>query len=224
MKKYLFNFDLFYFKLLFVLFFLIIHECIVAQNNDHFYSTDIIYGNIFLENNFNNQLNTLQNHQFLKPLQTIGISSFAQYQFSRVKKSDGYISYSQIIPQEINLSNGMHGKINGFIFGFSVFGKNLLPKAKVFNVFVSLGFNTGRIRISGDNFTSQKNPFFCPTISIQPRLKIKKTMFSIRAEYSFDVSSNLWRSLTVTKHKGDVSLPNYLQSGLNLYVAFGKAQ
>jgi hypothetical protein len=201
---------------------LILSICVFAQSNNGFYSTDIIYGNIFLKNNFNNQLNTFQNHQFLKPLQTIGISSFSQYKFNSVKNSDGYISYSQIIPQEINLSNGMHGKINGFIFGFSVFGKNVLPKAKVFKVFVSLGFNTGRIRISGDNFTSQKNPFFCPTISIQPRLKIKKIVFSIRAEYSFDVSSNLWRSLTITKSKGAISLPNYSQTGLNLYFLIGK--
>lgn len=211
-------------KLFVLIFGLIFSVNLYAQSSNGFYSTDIIYGNTLLEKNFNNQLNTLQNHQFFKPLQTIGISSVASYKFNRIKNSDGNIFYSQIIPQDIDLTDGMNGKINGFIFGFHAFGKNLLPKAKHFNVLISLGFNTGRIRISGDNFTSQKNPFFCPTISIQPRIKIKKTVISFRAEYGVDVSSKLWRSLHFTKQKGDISLPNYTQSGINLYVAFGRVQ
>ncbi len=211
-------------KLLGIFFSLIVSACIFAQSNNGFNSTDIIYGNVFLEKNFNNQLNTLQNHQLLKPLQTIGISSAGNLKFNRKKESDVYVTYSQIIPQDIDLTSGMHGKINGFIFGFPIISKKLFPKSHNFNMFTYFGINTGRIRISGDNFTSQKNPFFCPTISIQPRIRIKKTVLSFRAEYSVDVSNKLWRSLHFTKQKGDISLPNFSQSGLNLYVTFGRVQ
>ena len=211
-------------KFLVLIFSVIISVNLCAQSSNGFYSTEIMYGNILQEKNFNNQLNTLQNYHVFKPLQTIGISSDFHVKFSRVKNADRNVTYSQIIPQDIDLTNGIHGKINGFILGYHLFGKNLLPKANRFNLLVRIGINAGRIRISGDNFTSQKNPFFCPTISIQPRIRIKKTVISFRAEYGVDVSSKLWRSLHFTKQKGDISLPNFSQSGLNLYLTFGRVQ
>lgn len=209
-------------KVVGVFFCLIVNICVFAQSKKEFYSNDLIYGNVFLKQNFNNQLNTIQNHQFFKSLQTIGFSSLGNYLLNKKTSLTGPITYSQIIPLNVNLSNGQSGRINGFILGLNILGKNLLPNSNSFNIIASIGVNTGRIRISGDDFTTQKNPFFCPTITIQPRIKIKKMVLALRAEYSFDLSSSLWRSLNITKSKGAITLPNYSQTGLNLYFLIGK--
>ena len=61
-------------KFLVLIFSVIISVNLCAQSSNGFYSTEIMYGNILQEKNFNNQLNTLQNYHVFKPLQTIGFS------------------------------------------------------------------------------------------------------------------------------------------------------
>lgn len=190
-------------------------------NDADMFSIDIIYGNYLFRNNFDDQFNTIENLSLGSPVQTIGLSLSGAY--TRYKKHlyAVHYSYSQIIPQRIVINDSISSKINGFILSVNMLGIDLLPKSKIANCIVSFGFNTGRFRISGNEYIQQKNPFFSPTLSLQPKIRVGPIVFSIRGDYGFDISKKGWRSVNFTNKTNGINLNPFKQTGGILYFSIG---
>ena len=140
------------------------------KNADQIASIEICYGYKTLNQNFQNNLNTIGNFKFNKPLQTIGILLNSQLAYAARGHASGNVYCNQIIPQAIILNGINKCNVTGFNFGASL-GRDLCRKVKNFDLMLNIGFNTGRLRLTGDELTRQKNPYFAPKIALQPIVK-----------------------------------------------------
>lgn len=98
---------------------------------------------------------------------------------------------------------------------------NSTPRSRTLNLLCGTGFNTGRLLVKSKGFVSQKNPFFAPTIFLQPQLYVKHFRFSIKTEYQFDLSKVGWRSLNITKETAKFYLTPLRQSALIVNISIG---
>jgi hypothetical protein len=191
------------------------------ESEGDMFSIDLIYGQHLLKNNFNSEFNSFHNYAFVKPIQSIGVSLSGAYTRGNRHDYAVHYSYSQIIPQRVVVNDSVSGSINGFILGLNMFGKDLLPKSKFANCIVSVGFNTGRFRLSGNEYKQQKNPFFSPTISVQPKIRIGPVVLSVRGDYSFDLSKKNWRSVNFTTKNVGLNMSHLKQTGGIIYFSIG---
>lgn len=182
---------------------------------------DILYGTYFYNQDFNKQLNTFNHSKVLKPLQTFGLSLSVIYSQGNRYDFGVHSSYSQIIPQKINVNDTIEGIINGFNFSYSIYGINLTPKSKFSSIILGVGINTGRLRIKSDIYKSQKNPFFAPVLSFNPKFYLGKIVLGFRTEYQFDVSKKGWRSVNFTNREKSFPVLKFNQSGLITYFSIG---
>jgi hypothetical protein len=210
------------FKILVMIFLLVtnIVFCQKNKSNRSIGSYELLYGTRLYTNSFYDQLNTFDNYSYGIPIQLVGIGYSGGFEVSRAYNFFGHWSYSQVVPQNIIINDSLSANVNGFLFSFSVFGWNLIPKSKIFNIHFNGGFNTGRLRLSKNEFLKQKNPFFSPKLTIQPKLAIGKVVLSIRADYEIDISSNSWRR--TASAKGDkIPINTFNQSGATLFLSLG---
>ena len=182
-------------------------------------SFDVYYGYRSYFQNFYNQLNTTNNTQFNKPLQTIGIGYSGELESTREHKFFSHFLYSQIIPQTIHIKDTIKCKITGFVFS-AAYGRALTTKSGVFNTFFYIGFNTGRLRMYDNELVRQKNPFFSPKLGLQPKVRLGHIIISFIVEYEYDISKSNWRR-TLFSNNDKVSLNNLKQTGLTGLVAIG---
>ena len=196
-------------------------DSISSQKEADMFSCDILYGQCIFKDDFYAQFNTKQHYSFTHPIQTIGISLSGAYVRDKRHDYAVHYSYSQLLPQQITLFDTLNSHINGFIFSVNMLGKDLLPKSKNANCIIGLGFNTGRFRISGNDYKQQKNPFFSPTISLQPKLKLGSIVLSLRGDLSYDISKGNWRSLNFSTKTQRFDLKPFKQTGLMLYFSIG---
>lgn len=192
-----------------------------VEYRDDIFSLDIIYGHYLLKNNFNSKINSQNNFSFSNPIQTLGISFSGAYKRGERHDYAIHLSYSQVIPQQIIINDAIKSEINGFIFGLNMLGKDLLPRSKNANCIVGFGFNSGRLRVSSEGYKQQKNPFFSPTLSIQPKINIGPIALSIRYDYSFDISKSNWRSVNFTNKSNVLNLTPLKQTGGIIYLSMG---
>lgn len=184
-------------------------------------SYDILYGTKLFKNNFYNQVNTLNKYSYSSPVQLIGIGYSGCFEVTRGSYNYvGHISYEQVIPQQLIINNTIKCNLNGFILSVSVLGWDFFPKSKNFHVLFTGGFNTGRLRLGGNELVRQKNPFFSPMISLQPKIAIGKIILSIRGDYEWDVSRKNWRR-TLFANKNKINLDTYKQTGASIFFCFG---
>ena len=181
---------------------------------------DIGYGQKFLQKDFYNQLGTYNNVQIFSPLTYIGIGGISG--FVRNKKSfyNGHIFYQQVIPQKVTIADTIQGKISGFNLAFTILGRDLLGKSERFDFLVGFGVNTGRLRMYKNELIRQKNPYFSPKISITPRARVGKVVFSLNVDYEFDISRPGWRG-TIFAKKDKINLNNLRQTGFNAFLSIG---
>ena len=162
-------------------------------------SFDVIYtSKIFVHNDLPG-LNSTEFYNFGRGLNYIGIG-FTQSLLVNRKSSleggyshDGYIEYSQIIPYKILLNDSIKAKVNGFNFGMTLWGMDLFPRKKNFDIITSVGFNTGRVWLNGDDEIKQKNPYFSPMVVVIPRVIIGKLSIQLRLNYGYDISNKNWK-------------------------------
>jgi hypothetical protein len=185
------------------------------------FTLDIIYGHLLLKNSFNSKFNSQTDFKFSNPIQTIGVSVSGAYTRTHRHDYAAHYSYSQVIPQQILLNDTLNCKINGFVLSVNLFGIDLLPKSKIANCIVGFGFNTGRFRISNNEYISQKNPFFSPTVFFQPKILIGPIVLSVRADYGFDISKSSWRSVQFTNKNNGMNLNPLKQTGGIIYFSIG---
>ena len=185
-------------------------------------SAEIIYGTRLFTSNFNNQLNTVKYMDLGAPVQLVGIeeSGGNMFAINREWSMSGHFSYCQVIPQKITINDTVNCNINGFIFSFCLFGGDLFYKSKTFGLLLSGGFNTGRLRLSGNEWARQKNPFFSPKVSIQPKVRIKKIVLSLRGDYEYDISKPSWRR-TYFANKNKIDLDKFKETGATIFFCFG---
>ena len=191
------------------------------ESEGDMFSVDVIYGHYLLRNSFNSKFNSQNDFSFSNPIQTLGFSLSGAYTREQRHEYAVHYSYSQIIPQQIVLIDSINSIINGFVLGINMFGKDLFPKSNIANCIVSFGFNTGRFRISGNEYKQQKNPFFSPTLSIQPKIRIGPIVLSIRGDYGIDISKSNWRSVNFTNKNIGINLSPFKQTGGIIYFSIG---
>lgn len=234
-------------KLLFILFFLS-HITINAQyyhnkrfkvdtrlNNRTFLtgwlsgnnSVDVHGGYFYCDlRKLNSEFESLYNKTISNKLLSAGISLKETFNFNRRIVMEGHVTYQYMLPQKKTISDSLDFRLQGYHLGFDS-GKDLFPKSRIFDVIISLGFNTGRLKMQrkdlsiAKNYLEYRNPFFSPKIVIEPRgIFMKKISVFIRAEYLFDISKANW-------HNKDWRLPDlaptkctglFLQGGIGIQI------
>ena len=198
-----------------------------AQENIHqsdYATVSLMYGSKNYTENFYNQFNTLQQTTLFKPVQLIGIGVCTPPDHFKTKAGKlgryvQHLSLCQVIPQEIKAMDTVNGRLTGFVLSASI-GFDLLGNSKHFNLMVSCGFNTGRLRIYQNELLRQKNPFFSPKVSVEPGVRFGKLFVSLKGEYEYDISSGNWRR-TLFANKDKANLNSFRQSGLTTLISVG---
>jgi hypothetical protein len=165
----------------------------IAQKNGQISSLDVYYGYRIQSQNFHNQLNILNDFNFNRPLQTVGVGLSGNFVLSRNGNFKGHFIYSQIVPQTISIQDTLTSRITGFVFSFAYGGAILTPSEK-FGLTYYIGLNAGRIKINGAESLKQKNPFFSPKIGIQPKIRMGRLALIMTIEYEYDISKRNWKS------------------------------
>ncbi len=155
-------------------------------------SIDIYYGYRIYQNSFYNQLNTLNDAKTNAPPQIIGVGISGHDHLVGPWALQPIITYYKIIPTKIYIEDTLNTKLSGFVFGFGL-GKSLATKNKNLSISAYLGFNTGRTTLTKNEFISQKNQFFSPKITIQPKVIIKHVAISFIVEYEYDITNPAWK-------------------------------
>lgn len=213
-------------KLLFLLL-ILSNKCTICHAQDStllnydMMADNIVVGTRIFKHTFYSQFGDIQHYNLNSAPKTIGYTWSGTGRFTKKFVLADYYSLSIILPYKIQLNDSISGKLNGTIFSFSPYGLDLFPNSKVIHFTVSPGINLGRLRISGDKLIHQKNPFISPTISIQPQIRIKNLLFTIRADYEVDVSNDQWKSLLINKKQDKISLPPLNQTACSFYLSVG---
>jgi hypothetical protein len=157
--------------------------------------------------NYYNQLNTKDGFNQSNPPCFAGIG-YSGYRFAIGRKASMLIqmNYYKIIPSRIFIEDSLNTKLSGFVYGFGI-GKGLFTKNRKLSISAYLGFNAGRITLSKNDLITQKNQFFSPKITIQPKVIIKKFVISLIIEAEYDVSNPKWKQTTFEKKQPYLLLP-----------------
>ena len=170
---------------------------------------------------FYKQLNTLDIFKILQPVIFAGLGYNGQFDVSRGTFYFGHIALLYVIPQDITLNN-QKGKLTGFMFSCSLYGVDILKEKKNTNLIISVGFNTGRLRIYQNELLRQKNPFFSPMVSFLPKFTIKKITFGLNIQFDYDISSPNWRK-TQFANSNKTLLDKFQQTGVTTLIFIGYA-
>ena len=189
------------------------------RKNTSLNSFDIYYGYHTNTQNFYNQLNTTDKLQFNTPIRTIGIGTSGNYVLNRDGHFQGHTTYSQVIPQKITVQDSLIGSLTGFIVGLA-YGGGFTNKSRTLTLGYYIGANTGRLRIYGNEFLRQKNPFFSPKIGIQPKLRIGAVSITAIVEYAYDLSKPGWRKTNFANDQ-KVNMSGLRQTGINAQLGMG---
>lgn len=177
---------------------------------------DALYGVKALSHRtLNGKLNSFDNFKFGKPLQQLGIGMSGPWAIGRMYSSGAYFSFSLFVPQHLQVNDSIPGLISGFNFGWSLTVYDFLERTQRWNLFVLAGFNTGGIRLSGNGYINQKNPYFAPKLVLNPRVALGRFSLSLIAEYDVDISNKNWKSKWTSRHE-KIPLSKTSISGLTL--------
>lgn len=177
------------------------------------------------KNDFSNDLKVISSMKLSQPLNYAGITLTSGFVANRRSSSeggyrfDGYIEYLQVIPQRIMIQDSIEGKINGFNFGVTLGGIDLL-KSKKFDLITCFGFNTGRVWINGTDIVKQKNPYFAPMIAIITRVCIGRISIQMRCAYDYDISNKNWKRKGFSDSEL-MELKKFSYQGLNMSMGIG---
>ncbi|MBK8367184.1 MAG: hypothetical protein IPL10_07130 [Bacteroidetes bacterium] len=205
-----------------IILFLLLTLNVKAQKDSTRTVLSIFYGQKYLSHKtFEGKLNDVYKMKFGAPISYIGIGESGSIPINRSKlKRFGHIMYTQIIPQDVKVSDTITVKISGFNFALTYFGFDVFPNNKHVDFFISSGFNTGRLRFFGNSFLNQKNPYFSPKISITPRILFGDFCFQMNIDYEVDVSKKNWRR-TNFSNSDKINLPQTSNTGLNVLFGIG---
>lgn len=182
-------------------------------------SFDLYYGYRPNFQNFYNQLNTTNKFELGMPIQMIGIGTSGRFPMTRDGSLCGHFIYNQIIPQTIYISDTIKCKITGFNISFAD-GDAISTSSRRFTLFYYAGFNTGRLRLYGNQLTKQKNFYFSPKIGIQPKITYKKFAMSFIIECEYDITNPNWKR-TLFSNRDQTKINKIRQSGVTGQIGIG---
>lgn len=191
-------------------------------------SFDLYFGSKVFNSSFYNSFNTIDHIQFNSSIYEFGFGFSARMvvgsgsRYDAGIPHDGHWTYHTIIPIQISINDSINSKLSGSTFSFS-FGKDLCYLIDNFDLVVSGGIDVGRLMLSNPDYKLMKNPFFNPTISVQPKVKIKHFVLSLRVDCWNDMSTARWKEALVTRYskRPSYALENYRQSGMRFLVGIG---
>jgi hypothetical protein len=187
---------------------------------------DLNLGYKSFSQNFKNQFNTIDNFDFSRPMQIIGLSFGGHFDGDRVKdggkvskEGSMYFSYSYIIPKTVIINDTIQSKVTGFSIG-EAYGWDIFKKNENVDVLFCLGFNLGRTRFYKNELVRQQNFFFAPKICLQPKIAIKKFTLSFTIEFDYDVTNPNWKKTYFAK--GDqIKINSFRQTSLTTLFGLG---
>lgn len=149
-----------------------------------------------------------------------GIGATGNFITNREYNFDGHMHYTQVIPQTIKVNDTIMANITGFNFAATAIGFDVFKKLRSVDLFLSAGFNTGRLRLYGNSFVNQKNPYFSPKVSLTPRFTFGRISIQMNIDYGLDISKKNWRKTNLS-NSPKLSLPQTSMTGLSTFVMLG---
>ncbi len=155
---------------------------------------DLYYGNRIYINTLYKQLNTVEHASLSTPPAVIGVGiSGHDHPFGASNRYSSILNYYKVIPATVMIEDSLNATLSGFVAGLGA-GAVFSNLKRTLNLNIYLGFNTGRTTLINNEYISQKNPFFSPKISIQPKVIIKRFAISLIVEAEYDVSNPAWKA------------------------------
>lgn len=183
------------------------------------HSLDLYAGSLAYQDNFYNQLNTGEKLNFSLPAQLIGlgISGFEW----RIGPTYFILQMDaqKYLPQYITVYDTIQATYSGARFGMGA-GKYVSSTNGNRSITCYLGFYSGRSTLKNKNDIAVQKMFFCPKISIQPKLMIENVALSLTITAQGDVSSLKWVP-TYRQGKQDIPLANMSQTGISAMLGIG---
>lgn len=177
-------------RLTLLIFFAFLSTVIYSQTA----TVDLYYGYNAYTNNYYNQLSTINNIDIKKPFSIISIG-MTEYLKKRSYQSP---RFSFFIPSKVTVSDTLKFKITGFSFDHNyafdlIKNSSDKSKKKLLYLMIGIGYTAGQVYLTKNDFYKQKNPFFAPKLTLQPRVRIGKIIFSLTFDYRYDVSKDIWK-------------------------------
>jgi hypothetical protein len=197
-----------------------IHNTITAY--EFYYSSKVF------NNQFYNSFNQIDHINFQLPLNEIGIGLSGRIcvgsmsSYDNQNCFDGQFSYKAIIPVKLTINDTLISTISGSTISINC-GKDLYFSSSNFDLIISGGLDFGRIVLTNSAYKTQKNPFFSPTVSITPRVKIKHFVMSLKIDCWNDISKASWRPTLISRlsKENSYSINNFRQSGIRFSIGIG---
>lgn len=169
------------------------------RNNQDISSVDLIYGYKTLHrpmfgDGMKKTYSTFSDFAWSSPLQFVG-AGITLLGDSIDTGGKYFIGNAQIVaylPRQISINDSVTAKSKGFNFGLTFLGLDAFPRVKNFDLIFNLGFDAGRILLTNPGL-QQRNLYFAPKISIQPKVKMGPVALSVFAEYGYDLTKDKWR-------------------------------
>jgi hypothetical protein len=180
---------------------------------------EVTYGYRIYQSGFYGHFNTTDQFSLQKPAQTIGVIWCGTWRTGK-RNAEACIYYHQIIPSTITIQDSLSAKTSGYVAGLTG-NFDLFKQSRTFDLIIAPGFSFGRNRIYGADNLKLKNYFFCPKLSLQPRVLIRKITASVALEYEYDITNPHWKSTWFSGKKGKAELQKFRQSCIVLNVGIG---
>jgi hypothetical protein len=109
-----------------------------------------------------------------------------------------HLDYDYFLPFQYSPISACSYRLSGYAVGFGM-GKDIFPNSEKFDLVLSLGFQTGRLKMLwsdvmlGQNKSVYNNPFFSPLLMLQPRIVLGFLSLGGRIGYQYDISKGDWR-------------------------------
>ncbi len=181
-------------------------------------SIDVCYGNLIYKDNFYKQFNSTDSFSISKPPVLLGIG------VSGLERGIGptyfvfEINAKKYLPQQITINDSIKTTFSGASFGMGI-GKRFATQNRNLSITCYLGFNSGRCTLNSQNISMHKQ-FFCPKITIQPKLMIKRLAVSLIIEAQGDITSGKWTPTYMSK-KDNVQTKSLYQTSIIGLVSLG---
>ncbi|MGV3612913.1 MAG: hypothetical protein ACO1N0_18280 [Fluviicola sp.] len=159
-------------------------------------SIDLIYGFRTLNRpqfgpDLDKKYSTFSDFKMSSPLQYVGVG-ITLVAATGSRDNIGNLQFCVYLPQRIHLPDSSLAKSRGFNVGFTFLGIDLLRNTDKIDLIANLGFDAGQLLITGEGI-KQRNTYFAPKISLQPKVRIGKIALSLCAEYGYDLTKDKWR-------------------------------
>lgn len=180
---------------------------------------DLYYGNRVYDKDYYKKLNTLNKLDLKLPMTFAGIGISGWDHYTRNRMWVFQANYYKIIPSRVMIEDSLNTKLSGYVFGYG-FGPSIATPKKRLSLAAYLGFNTGRTTLSKNDLITQKNQFFSPRMTIQPKAIIKRFSISLMLSAEYDVSNPMWRQ-TVFERKDLYLLYPFHQTCYTALISIG---